>query len=231
MSADAPELDLSGGLWLSVSGIAEHLGISRQAVSKRAKELEASGAITMRDGAGGTKEINLAQYLVATKNLGDPAREMGVDTRRDASDDAVSNDPTFRDAAAREKRFRADLAEIAVKEKLRELVDVTSLAAAVAQAGEVILAVLERAPQQADAIATAVARDGAAGVRTHLKAQVRVQRSAIADALRKMVADISGDDAAKAVRFAADAGTVLWGDLDPAEWAGSDHASISQNGA
>ena len=222
MSDGAPELDLSGGLWLSVTGIAEHLGVSRQAVSKRAKELEEAGKITTRDGDGGTKEINLAQYLVATNKIGDPAREMSADTRRDASDDTASSDPTYRDAAAREKRYRADLAEIAVKKELRELVDVTSLAAAVAQAGETIVGVIERGPQMADAIATAVARDGAAGARAHMKQQVRANRAAIADALRKMVADIGGDDAAKAMRLAGDAGTMLWGDLDPAEWAGSD---------
>lgn len=116
-----------------------------------------------------------------------------------------------------QKRFKADLAEIEVRKALRELVDVTTLAESLSTAGEIIIGVIERAPQSADLIAVAVAKDGAAGARSAVKKIVREQRAAIANALRKVVADVNGDQAAQGARIAEPESVLLWGDLDPAE--------------
>jgi DNA-binding Lrp family transcriptional regulator len=76
------DFELKDGLWLSISGVAKHLGVSRQAVSKRVPALEASGLLTCRRGENGAKEINLAQYMIAIRAVGDPARELAAETRR-----------------------------------------------------------------------------------------------------------------------------------------------------
>lgn len=74
--------DLENGLWLSISEIADETGVSHQAVSKRVGALEAEGQLKSRRGDNGRKEVNLAQYMVAIRAVGDPAREQALETRR-----------------------------------------------------------------------------------------------------------------------------------------------------
>ena len=74
--------ELEHGLWLSISEVADETGVSHQAVSKRVRTLEAQGRLKSRHGHNGRKEINLAQYMVAIRAVGDPAREQAVNTRR-----------------------------------------------------------------------------------------------------------------------------------------------------
>lgn len=212
--ANEPPAD---GLWLPIAEIARIKGQARQTVAEKVSRLEADDKLQTRPGDRGTKLVNLAQYDLAIGDVGDPAREMGAASRCDDDDATSSGDASFRDAAAREKRYKADLAEIEVRTKLRELVDVSQLGLAVSTAAETIVAVIERVPQSADIIAAAVGKDGPAGARAALKKIVRQQRVAIADALRKLVADINGDDAARSARIAEPESVLLWGDLDPDE--------------
>lgn len=213
--ADANEAP-ADGLWLPIAEIARIKGQARQTVAEKVSRLEADDKLQTRPGDRGTKLVNLAQYDLAIGDVGDPAREMGAASRRDDDDATPAGDASFRDAAAREKRYKADLAEIEVRTKLRELVDVSQLGLAVSTAAETIVAVIERVPQSADIIAAAVGKDGPAGARAALKKIVRQQRIAIADALRKLVADINGDDA-RSARIAEPESVLLWGDLDPDE--------------
>lgn len=221
-----PQLDLAEGYWASQAEIARIKGVSRQAVSKRVAALKAEGKLQTKDGPAGAVLVNVAQFDFATGEAGDPAKELGNESRDAIEDDApapsAGGDPTYRDAATREKQYRADLLELQVKQQLGELVPVAKLADDVAKCAEAIVAVIERLPQGADECAAAVAREGAAGARAYLKKSARATRVAIVAALQKLVADTQGkDDAALPIDEPV---TLLWGDLDPAAHVAPDHA-------
>lgn len=217
------------GLWLPIAEIARIKNVSRQTLAEHVAKLEGDGRIETRPGPRGTKLVNLAQYNLARNEVGDAARELGAETRSlfDGEDDAPpasssGGDPSYRDAQAREKKYRADLAEIEVRQKLGELVPVAKLADDVAKCAEAIVAVIERLPQGAEECAAGVAKEGAAGARAYLKKAARATRVAMVAALTKLVADTQGkDDAAPLIDEPV---TLLWGDLDPAEHIAPDHA-------
>lgn len=214
MGAQADLSPPDDGLWLSISEVARIKKVSAQAISKHVARLEAEGAIATREGPRGTKEINLAQYNLARNEFGDAAKELAAETVAMSDDATPAADPTYRDAQAREKKYRADLAELEVRQRLGELVPVADLAQAVAQCAEAIVAAVERLPQQANDVAAAVARDGHAGARSILKKSARALRSAIAEALQNLVVTVKGTDAA-ATAIDAEQPVTLWGDLDP----------------
>jgi DNA-binding MarR family transcriptional regulator len=217
------------GLWLPIAEIARIKNVSRQTIAEHVAKLEGAGKIETRPGPRGTKLVNLAQYNLARNEVGDAARELGAETKSffDGDDDAppsgnFTGDPSYRDAQAREKKYRADLAEIEVRQRLGELVPVAKLADDVAKCAEAIVAAIERLPHGADECATAVAREGAAGARAYLKKSARATRVAIVAALQKLVADTQGkDDAALPIDEPV---IMLWGDLDPAAHVAPDHA-------
>jgi DNA-binding transcriptional ArsR family regulator len=173
MQKDSGELAL--GLWITVSELARRKGVNKSAVSRRVKLLQEDGLITVRTGERGTKLINIAEYDRATGARGDGARTTG----------AEPGGLTFRQAQTREKQYAAELRKLDLMEKLGHVVPVTDLEKVIAEAATIIVAVLERLPNEAERIRAAGEKDSTNGIRTELKKIVHAQRQQIADALRR----------------------------------------------
>lgn len=182
----------SDGLWLSVSDIARQRNRSRQAISKRVAELEAEGLIETRQGEGGTKLVNLAQFNIAVGETGDAVKESAAETRAENIADAAAPAPAapapLRDAQTRKTQYEADLREIELKVKLGEYVPLAEVIEGQQRAAEVIIRVIERKSARAAEIAAAVSKDGEAGARAKLRDIAREERQIIADALNGLVA-------------------------------------------
>ena len=170
------------GLWLSVADLARRKGITRQSAGERVDRLEADGKITVRR-EGRSKLINIAEYDLAVGEVGDAAREAGAATKADeAGDDPKS--PQYRDHQTREKQYAADLKLIELNRALGKLVPVDQIADAASRAAEAAIKAIDRLPSYADAVASAVARDGSPGARTKLREIAREIRVVLADAMR-----------------------------------------------
>lgn len=215
-----------GGVWLTITELADRLGVRKSTVSEKVAALTADGLIETKPGKGRTKLVHLASYLRATGQAGDAAKEAGAATRAAlAAETALpladapptaSNNPTFRDAQTREKELAADLKELELKQRLGELVAVADLAGVAEQAAEQMVAALDRLPTRAEDMAAAVGRDGTAGARAQYKRDARDLRASIAEAFKRLLAISPATAAYEVEALRGDRG-VLWGDLDPAE--------------
>lgn len=181
MNADAPALDLDGGLWLSISEIARIKEKSRQAVAKRVDALVEAGKLQTKPGEGGTKLVNLAQFDRAVGETGDAVKEGAAETRAEIEGDAEKN-PALRDHQSRAAKYAADLKYLDLEERLGRLVPVAEVEDAAQKCAEATVRVVDRLPTYADEIAAAVGKDGPAGARAKLKRIAREIRQAIADA-------------------------------------------------
>jgi hypothetical protein len=170
-----------GGLWLTITELAEQKGVGKSTISEKVKRLVDAGKIETRAGDGGTKLVNLAQYDKAVGETTDPAKELGAETRDETVEPV--GDSRYRDAKTRQAQYAADLQEIALKEKLGELVPVEEVRRASARIVETILRVVDRLPARAEEITSAVSKEGAIGARGKLKEMARDLRSAIAESL------------------------------------------------
>ncbi len=184
---DTPTLGLEAGLWLTISDIAEKKGKSRQAISKRVKSLVEDGKLETRDGPNGTKLVNLAAYDDAVGDVGDPAKEQAAETAQEINaPDAPIESNRFRDAAAREKEYNADIKFLELGRQLKTLVPVADVDAAATKIAETMVPIIDRLAMEADRVHIASTKDGTAGVRAALKQIAREQRIALADALTSL---------------------------------------------
>lgn len=184
---DTPTLGLEAGLWLTISDIAEKKGKSRQAISKRVKSLVEDGKLETRDGPNGTKLVNLAAYDDAVGDVGDPAKEQAAETAQEFNaPDAPLESNRFRDAAAREKEYNADIKFLELGRQLKTLVPVADVDAAATKIAETMVPIIDRLAMEADRVHIASTKDGTAGVRAALKQIAREQRLALADALTSL---------------------------------------------
>jgi DNA-binding IscR family transcriptional regulator len=173
----------SDGLWLSISDVAREKNVTRQAIAKRVDALVEAGKLETRPGPAGTKLVNLAQYDLAVGEVGDAARELGAETK---ADDEPSSNPAYRDHQAREKQYSADLKFLELQQRLGKLVEREDVERAADEAGELLVAVVDRLPTHAERIAAAVGKDGPSGARVALKEIAREVRTALADAIGRL---------------------------------------------
>jgi hypothetical protein len=167
----------AGGLWLTITELAELKGVGKSTISEQVAALVAAGKVTLRPGKGRAKLVNVAAFDVGRGQVADPAKELAAETRLlpiepEAPGTAPGATPSggaYRDAQTRKTQYEADLREIELKEKLGELVPVAEVAAAANGAAEAIVRVIDRISSHAEAIAAAVGKDGPAGARAKLK--------------------------------------------------------------
>jgi hypothetical protein len=216
----AEHAEQPGGLWLSVSGLAKHLGQTKSTVSERLAAL--GDRVPTKPGKGKAKLVHVASYVDATNQTGDPAREAAAETRTATDNlpfappplasESGNGDPTYRDAAAREKMLAADLKELELRRQLGDVVEITGLADLAGSIAELIVAAIDRLPIAAEEMAAAVGRDGVPGARAQYKRDARALRATIAEHMRKLLT--ISPAAAQVMPTGA---VALWGDLDPAE--------------
>ena len=188
-SGDATSLAADAGIWLTITALAAHLGVAKATVSARVTKLEADGNLKTRPGKGKAKEVNLASYIAAIGETGDPSKEQGAETKSETADDpANSRDPSFRAAATKEKEHLAQLAEIRVGKELGKYVEAEYFVPAVEECAEVIARILDRPLSKAADLASAATAGGVNGIRVKMREIIREQRTAISAAMERLAA-------------------------------------------
>ncbi|WP_438278092.1 hypothetical protein [Nitrobacter sp.] len=184
-----PELD--DGLWLSVTELAARKGVRKSTISEKVARLVQSGHLATKPGKGKAKLINVAQYDLAIGEVGDVARETGAITKAEMTDSRPSSrDETgtskYRDEAAREKAYNADLKWIELEKARGNLLVVAEFDAAAEDAASRIADIVDGLLAQDSELTAIAIKEGENGMRTALKRIVRGQRQKIAEAMREM---------------------------------------------
>lgn len=151
----------------SAADIAERDGVTKQAVTKRVRAFaEKHGLQVERSSRGAIVAFNVVQYDLLRERLDDPSK-----TQRSPADPSPpARDPESYEEALRQKTwYEAERKRIELDEQIGKLIRVDELATAVDECGAQIVAVVRRLRNEADAMATAIARDGAHGARVTFK--------------------------------------------------------------
>jgi DNA-binding transcriptional MocR family regulator len=174
----------------SVSALAALVGVDKAAVSRRVTRLEAQGLITTQcDGPGKPKLINVAAYLSATAQTGDAIRTAnGVAAKAEPPADL-----TLAQHQARKTAIQADLAQIELDRARGVLVRADDVRDAMAHAAGELVRGLESLAARADELASALARDGVAGLRAAIKDAVRDLRERMAADMTLLATERAGD--------------------------------------
>ncbi|ARN81840.1 MarR family transcriptional regulator [Methylocystis bryophila] len=175
----------SGGLWLSISALAEAKGVTQQAISKRVARLKAHGLLQTRAGSRGAIEINVAQFDRATKETTDLARSTSH-MRAPAAAAIPTEDPDapiYTREQARKAAYTADLAKLELDERTGKLIHVAEVEVAATRAAEMIVSHYNTLIGKAEEHAGIVAAEGAVGLRRAYREFVQDQREKIARGL------------------------------------------------
>jgi DNA-binding transcriptional ArsR family regulator len=106
MATDAQHsLPIDGGLWITVAELAQRKGLTRQTVAERVNRLEEEGRISTRR-EGRSRLVELAAYDRAVGAVGDAAKEIGAQTKRD---EGSSENSGLRDAQTERAKYEARL--------------------------------------------------------------------------------------------------------------------------
>ena len=152
----------------SITEIAARDGISKQAVSKKVKDLIEHGLAVERNARGHIARVNLPQYDYLRGRHDDPSKAQRPAPIDDPTPPTV--DPDSYDEALRKRTwYEAERKRLELEEKIGELIRVDQLAVAVDECGAEIVATVRRLQTEADTISAAVTRDGAHGLRVVLK--------------------------------------------------------------
>jgi hypothetical protein len=169
-------------MW-AIRDISERDGVSRQAVSKKVNELvRAHGLMIDRDQAGRIIAVNVVEYDRLRGRFGDPSKAQAPKQNRSAPNVSQSEslDEARRLGAWQDvERKRIEMAITA-----GALVKRDAMAAAIAECAQRIAAIVDRLPNAADVLATAVAKEGQHGLRTALRKLTVKMRTDIAAALQ-----------------------------------------------
>lgn len=189
--------------WLSISEIARAKGVSKQAVSKKVDRLAATGAIETRLGPGGQKLVNLAAYDQALGETTDLVRAQNG--RKSAQSHSAGpslpgpsgDNPILAYQQARKASYDADLKRLELGQKLGEFLRVADVEVAMARCAEALVRNIDQLASRDDALAAAVAREGAAGARAELKSIARDLRNVLAREMRLIAAEADQAHAAQ----------------------------------
>lgn len=167
-------------MW-TVKAVADRDGISKQAVSKRARKFaDEQSLIVERDGLGRILRLNVVQYDQLRGRFGDPAKAQAPKPK--AEQRAPAKD-SFDEARRVQAWHDAELSRLKIEEAKRELIRVDALLPVIDEARETIAGVVQRLPNVADDLAAAVAREGSHGARVFLGQEATRLLTEIADAL------------------------------------------------
>ena len=174
----------------SVSALAALVGVDKAAVSRRVTRLEAQGLITTQcAGPGKPKLISVAAYLKATEQTADAIRTAnGVAAKAEAP-----ASPSLAQQQERITSVRADLLQIELDTAKGLLVRADDVRDAMAHAAGELVRGLESLAARADELASALARDGVAGLRAAIKDVVRDLRERMAADMTLLATEKAGD--------------------------------------
>lgn len=189
------ELDLGpqpddGGVWLTITEIARRKGVSKQALSKRVKSLEADGKIRVRRD-GQRVLVDLAEYDRAVGDFGDGGREAAAETVRAARREiAGRTSKGLRDVQLERARYDTRMRALDYAQRTGELVPISGpggVEDALVEASAVIIRALDITMRHFDRIREA-AKDGEPAVRRVIKDIIHEQRTTIGKAMQDIAA-------------------------------------------
>lgn len=185
----APE---AGGVWITVAELARRKGVSKQTAAEKVNRLEGEGRIvTRRDGR--KRLVELATYDRAIGAVGDGAREIGAETKRDQAGEQPGNQ--LRDAQTEKARYDAQLKALELAERQGQVVPLRGehgLERALISVTEKLLRDLN-APMNWVSEIMAAASESESAVRRLMRKKIREQRAQIAENLAQL-----GGEAAEA---------------------------------
>lgn len=174
-------------MW-SISQIASRDGVSKQAVSKRVRDLAGRhGLAVERSPQGAIVAVNVAEYDHLRGRFDDPSKAQAP--RRPsptAPQDPAGPNESYDEALRQKTWHEAEKRRLELEELAGGLVKVDEVNAAMDEAVERINLAVDRLPNAADDLAAAVAREGSHGLRVALKDLAVKLRAELADAFTAM---------------------------------------------
>lgn len=165
----------------TISEIAARDGISKQAVSKKVRELLDLGLAVERNERGHIVSVNLAQYDYLRGRHDDPSK-----SQRPAAAEQNSPANSYDEALRKRTWYEAERKRLDLEEQIGRLIPVDEIATAVDECGAEIVQIVRQLQNETDAIAAVVAREGSHGLRVHLKQIESRFLAEIAKALRAL---------------------------------------------
>src|SRR5262249_14212915 len=160
--------------WVSLTELAKIRGVSTSAIASRVKRLAKCG-LPVREGPRGSKLVRIRDFEAAIRRFGDAVQSANSQSARQAAaasfDDADAcaedcvDSPILAAEQARRTKFQADLAELDVQERLRQLLPAEEVREAFAKFGERAVRSLERMLGYVDELAAEAVKGGGSAVR------------------------------------------------------------------
>lgn len=175
-------------MW-TVSAVAERDGVSKQAVSKKVRELaDKHGLSVERNPLGHIVRLNVAEYDHLRGRYSDPSKAQAPQ-RQPADQPPPTLSSESYDEAIRQKTWlEAEKRRIELDELRGLLVRAAVVREAVVKCGEGLVAIIDQLPNVADDLAVAIGRDGVSGARQFLKKHAAKMREEMATALAALAA-------------------------------------------
>lgn len=186
--------DSEVGVWMSVSDLAKHKGITRQSAAERVSRLEDEGRITTRR-QGRSKLVELASYDRAIGETGDVAKEAAAETKKESA----TASPELRDAQTRKAIYDAQFRALDLAERQKQLLPIDGdhgIELAATQCGLALAREIDGILRHADELTSAANKDGVTGTRRVLKTIANNMREATAKAMHKLASH--GEEAERA---------------------------------
>lgn len=186
-------------MW-TVSEVAARDRVSKQAVSKKVRDLVDVGLTVERDGKGHVKKLNVVEYDRLRGRTDDPSKAQAPGRSAIApAPKPVDDEDSYKEALRTKTWHESERLRLDLEERRGELVRVDSVTDAVVTCATSITAIVDRLPNVADDLVAAVSREGVHGVRVALKQLAAKLRTEIAEALAGIAenapkTDSAGDD-------------------------------------
>jgi len=178
IGADVP------GVWVTIAELAKRKGLSRQSVHERVARLEREGLVQTRQ-EGRSRLVELATYDRAVGQVGNAAREIGAETKRETSAAATPPAPqtaALRDAQTDKATYDAKLKALEYAERTGQVVAIKGphgIETALIKVTEELIRDLNQ-PLNWVADILEKAREGEPALRRLLRAKIAEQRQRIA---------------------------------------------------
>ncbi len=186
-------------LWLSISELAASRGVTKGPLSRRVARLEEQGLLQARNGARGSKLVNVAEFDRVTNATTDIVRATNggaaAPMREDRGGGSEKEGLVYSQEQARNASYSAELKRLELQERIGTLVKVEDVMSATEALGARAVREIEALSDYADEIAEAVGAEGVPGARRVLKSIIFDLRSCIASGFDDLAKE--GVDAAR----------------------------------
>jgi hypothetical protein len=199
--------------WMTVSALADRLGISKQSLSERICRMEERQQLqTKRQGR--EKLVDADEFDRVSAQTHDAVRTLNGSTAKRRHRPQPAAKPARSDSRrplegagnvlaqeqARRASYSADMLKLALDERLGQVLARRDVENAMVDCATALTRVINKMPEHADALAAAVAKDGAAGARRALKEFGLNLRTELAAEMKLLIAGGAGSDPRAAQR-------------------------------